>query len=67
MSVGLEICGDILHPHYDPHKHLMHESEWTYMAVITATEEYNPFPLPCKSKCFSLNLSFPKLKLNEIV
>jgi hypothetical protein len=47
LAVGRHICEDSIHPHHDPHKHLMHESQWTNMAIMTATANYNPFPLPC--------------------
>jgi hypothetical protein len=50
FAVGRQICEDIIHPHHDPHKHLMHVSQWTHMSVITASDNYNPFPLPCKSR-----------------
>ncbi|XP_060596420.1 uncharacterized protein LOC132750448 [Ruditapes philippinarum] len=46
FAVGRQICEDIIHPHHDPHKHLMHESQWTHMSVITASDNYNSFPLP---------------------
>ncbi|XP_053400990.1 uncharacterized protein LOC123541000 [Mercenaria mercenaria] len=45
LAVGRHICEDSIHPHHDPHKHLMHESQWTNMAIMTATADYNPFPL----------------------
>ena len=45
LSFGREVCEDLIHPHHDPHSHLLHESHWTNLGVITATLEYNPFPL----------------------
>ena len=46
-SVGKSICEDLIHPHHDPHRHLLHESQWTNRAIITGTDSYNPFPLEC--------------------
>ena len=47
LSFGRQICEDLIHAHNDPHSHLLHESHWTNLGVITATPYYNPFPLEC--------------------
>ena len=41
-SVGMDACGDDIHPHVDPHHHLHDESEWTHSAVA--------YPLSLKGK-----------------
>ncbi|XP_076086943.1 uncharacterized protein LOC143057517 [Mytilus galloprovincialis] len=40
IFVGKSVCDDLIHPHYDPHKHLFDMSQWTHTATI------NPIPAP---------------------
>jgi len=54
-TVGRTLCGDIIHPHHDPHKHLLHESHWTNMGIISG--ESDPFPLPCEYTYMSVKVA----------
>ncbi|VDI76845.1 Hypothetical predicted protein [Mytilus galloprovincialis] len=40
VFVGKSVCDDLIHPHYDPHKHLFEVSQWTHTATIY------PIPAP---------------------
>lgn len=44
-TVGYEICDDEIHPHHDPHKHLLSSSSWNNKGIISAIPEaHNPLP-----------------------
>ena len=38
FAVGKDICEDLIHPHFDPHRHLLSESHWNNKGHI--------YPLP---------------------
>ncbi|XP_048258717.1 uncharacterized protein LOC124137708 isoform X1 [Haliotis rufescens] len=39
-TVGRQICEELIHPHHDPHRHLLDESGWTNTGLIS------PIPAP---------------------
>ncbi|KAL5014713.1 hypothetical protein ScPMuIL_008983 [Solemya velum] len=39
-AVGHELCEEMIHPHHDPHKHLLGETQWTHTGMI------HPIPEP---------------------
>ncbi|WAR05127.1 hypothetical protein MAR_020496 [Mya arenaria] len=46
--VGRNICEEYIHPDVDPHKHLLHESHWRNIGIISSmSSKGNIFPLPC--------------------
>ncbi|XP_046574117.1 uncharacterized protein LOC124282192 [Haliotis rubra] len=45
LTVGTQICEELIHPHHDPHKHLLDESEWTHTGLISPIPApHNPLP-----------------------
>ena len=34
FAVGHDVCEDLLHPHNDPHRHLLSEDHWTNRGQI---------------------------------
>ncbi|XP_052806221.1 uncharacterized protein LOC128235438 [Mya arenaria] len=44
--VGRSVCEDSIHPDVDPHKHLLHESHWRNIGIISSSStNKNIFPL----------------------
>ena len=44
VTVGREICEEWLHPHHDPHKHLVpidDDLQWTHIAVINTQDGFS--------------------------
>ncbi|KAL5015119.1 hypothetical protein ScPMuIL_009389 [Solemya velum] len=39
-AVGHKLCEEMIHPHHDPHKHLLDETQWTHYGMI------HPIPEP---------------------
>ena len=39
VHVGLTECGDEVHPHHDPQKHLFDVSQWTLRAMVSPLPE----------------------------
>ncbi|XP_046562951.1 uncharacterized protein LOC124271844 [Haliotis rubra] len=45
LTVGTQICEELIHPHHDPHRHLFDESEWTHTGLISPIPApYDPLP-----------------------